>query len=44
MSASKEEDHFFFRSAKSDLSVRSVGWHNIAVDLGYPSFYLGVSR
>ena len=40
----KKRAIFIFRSVKSDLSVRSIGWHNIAIDLGYTSFYLGVSR
>ena len=45
MSGSKEESHFyFFCSVKSDLWLRSFGWHNIAIDLGYTLFYLGVSQ
>ena len=40
----KKRAIFIFRSVKSDLSVRNIGWHNIAIDLGYTSFYLGVSR
>ena len=44
MSNSEEEDYFYFTLVKSDLWVRSFGWHNIAMDLDHSLFYLGVSQ